>query len=254
MLEINDLHFRYTKRSPEVLCGIDLQLGKGEIGVLLGKNGAGKSTLFKTILGIEKPSSGSILLDRLPLCAVSARERARHIAYVPQNVSFGTLSVFDTVLTGRISHFGLRAAKEDLAAVSRTLEAMGLSSFADRPADRLSGGEKQKVAIARALVGDPELIVFDEPTGNLDLANERLLIDEAKRLAKQSGISVLCSLHDLNEAIELGDRFFFMKNGVIRFSGGKELFNEKVIEEIFGIRVKVYRPDNRTIITGGVLL
>ncbi|MDO5445096.1 MAG: ABC transporter ATP-binding protein [Eubacteriales bacterium] len=251
MLEIKNLHFRYSKQLPEVLCGIDLTLEKGEIGILLGKNGAGKSTLFKTILGIERPSSGSVELNSVLLNSVSPAQRAKYIAYVPQNVTFGDLSVFDTVMTGRISYFGVKAGKEDYDAVRAALDEMGLSGFADRSADRLSGGEKQKVAIARAIVGNPRLIIFDEPTGNLDLANERLLIEEAEKLAKTYGISILCSLHDLNEAAELGDKFFFMKDGAIRYAGGKELFTEDVIEDIYGVRVRVNHIGNQILITGG---
>ena len=254
MLEIRDLHFRYSKRSPEVLCGIDLVLGKGEIGILLGKNGAGKSTLFKIMLGIEKPVSGNMELNSVSLNSISSTERSKHIAYVPQNISFGDLSVFDTVMTGRISYFGLRAGNEDHIAVKQTLDEMGLSDLADRSADRLSGGEKQKVAIARAIVGSPQLIIFDEPSGNLDLANERLLINEAKKLAKVHGISILCSLHDLNEAAELGDKFFFMKDGIIRYDGGKEFFTEAVIKDIYGVRIKVNHLENQIIITGGTTL
>ncbi len=252
MLEIKDLHFRYSGRSPEVLRGIGLSLGKGEIGILLGRNGAGKSTLFKTMLGIEKPTSGAVELDSAPLDRMNAAERAKHIAYVPQNVTFGDLTVFDTVMTGRISRFGLRAGKDDHEAVKKTLGEMGLDPLADRSADRLSGGEKQKVAIARAIVGEPQLIIFDEPTGNLDLANERLLIDEAKKLAKVYGISILCSLHNLNEAAELGDRFFFMKDGEIKYAGGAELFTEAVIEDIYGVRVNVNHLGEQIVITGGM--
>lgn len=254
MLEVRNLRFRYSGHAPEVLRGIDFTLEKGEIGILLGKNGAGKTTMFKTMLGIIKPSSGSVVLNSVLLNSISSAERAKRIAYVPQNVSFGDLSVFDTVLTGRISYFGLRAGREDYEAVKKTLEEMGISALADRSADRLSGGEKQKVAIARAVVGDPQLIIFDEPTGNLDLANERLLMEEARKLAKERGISILCSLHDLNEAAELGDRFLFMKDGVIQYAGGKELFTEEVIEDIYGVRIKVLHLESRIIITGGMSL
>ena len=250
MLEINKLHFGYSRRAPEVLRGVSLTLGKGEIGILLGKNGAGKSTLFKNLLGIEKPASGSVTLDGIPLLSVSARERAGYVSYVPQNVTFGGLTVFDTVLTGRISRFGLRAGEADMKAVRETLDEMGLSHMKDRSADRLSGGEKQKVAIARAIAGEPRLVIFDEPSGNLDLANERLLADETRKLAHERGISVLCALHDLSEAACLGDRFFFMKDGVIRYAGGAECFTEEVIPDIYGVDVKIIRLDGRMIITG----
>ena len=101
MLEIRDLRFRYGKRAPLVLDGASLELKDGEIGILLGRNGSGKTTLFKTILGIEKPQSGQIRFDGKDLLRMSRRERARHIAYVPQDIQFGALSVYDTVLMGR---------------------------------------------------------------------------------------------------------------------------------------------------------
>lgn len=251
MLEIKDLHFRYGKRSPEVLRGVDLSLNNGEIGIVLGRNGAGKSTLFKTVLGVERPSSGSVLLNAVSVYSMPAGEKAKHIAYVPQNVSFGDLSVFDTVLTGRLPYFGVRPGKEDRDMAADVLHEMGLTELSACSADRLSGGEKQKVAIARAIVGNPDLIIFDEPTGNLDLANERLMMEQAERLASDRGISVLCSLHDLNEALSLGTRFFFMKDGVICYAGKKELFNESVIEDVFGVRMKAVDIDGQLVIIGG---
>lgn len=250
MLEINNLHVRYGKRSPEVLRGVDLSLADGEIGILLGRNGAGKSTLFKAVLGERKPESGSILLNEVPVASMSAREKAKHIAVVPQNVSFGDLSVFDSVLTGRLPYFGIHPGKADSDAVLKVLKEMGLTELSGCSAEKLSGGEKQKVAIARAIVGDPDLIIFDEPTGNLDLANERLLLNQAERLAAERGITVLCALHDLNEAIALGDKFFFLKDGKIRYSGGKELFTEEVIEDTFGVKTKVLEMDGRFIVKG----
>lgn len=249
-LRIKDLRFSYSHRPPEVLRGADLSLDRGEIGVLLGKNGAGKSTLFKTVLGIEKAASGTVSLCGEPLSEMPPLERAKRIAYVPQDVSFGDLSVFDTVMTGRLSGFGFAPGREDYAAVSRVLFDMGLMSLSDRSADRLSGGEKQKVAVARAIAGDPSLIIFDEPTGNLDLANEHMLIGEMKQLSRVYGITVLCSLHDLNEALEIGDRFFFMKDGVIACSGGKELFSESVIENVFGVKTEIVRAGDRLLVVG----
>lgn len=258
MFEIHNLLFRYNRRSPEVLRGIHLELQPGEIGILLGRNGAGKSTLFQNIIGIEKPLSGDILLNGKSILGMRIPQRAKQIAYVPQTVNFGDLTVFDTVLTGRLAHFGLHAGQEDIRATEQVLDEMGLTDFAHRSADRLSGGEKQKVAIARAIVGEPELIVFDEPTGNLDLANERLLMEESRRLAKERGIAILCSLHGLNEALELGDRFYFMKDGIIRYNGGKDIFTEDVIADVFGVQVKIVSLETdqgtQNIITGGTIV
>ena len=251
MLEIQNLRFRYSRRSPMVLDGVNLTLRDGEIGILLGKNGSGKTTLFKNILGIQKPESGSIRFDGEELLKLSRRERARRIAYVPQSIHFGALSVFDTVLKGRVSYFGYKAGKEDETAVEAILRDMKLETYAARNVEQLSGGERQKIAIARALAQEPRLLIFDEPTGNLDIANEQLIIDEARRAAREKGIAILTSLHDLNQALDLGDRFFFMKNGKIAHAGGAEIVTEEVIRETFDAEVRIAQIEGKKIIING---
>jgi iron complex transport system ATP-binding protein len=251
MLKIKDLHFRYSANAAPVLKGASLELRQGEVGILLGKNGSGKTTLFKNILGIEKPKSGSIEFDEENLLKMNRRERARRIAYVPQDIHFGALTVFDSILMGRVSYFGLKASLDDYMAVEKIIADMGLSSFAHRNVDELSGGERQKIAIARAMAQEPKLMVFDEPTGNLDIANEQLIIEEAKRLARQKNIGILSSLHDLNQALYFGDKFFFLKDGVVKYAGGKEIVTEEVIKDIFDIAVKIVQINNQKVILGG---
>lgn len=248
MLEIKNITFRYNLRAPLILDNINLTLEKGEIGILLGKNGSGKTTLFKNILGIEKPESGSISYDGKDLLRLSRRERAGYIAYVPQDIQFGDLTVYDTVLMGRMAYFGLRAGKEDEKITEEVLNDMGLTELASRNANELSGGERQKIAIARALVQEPKLLIFDEPTGNLDIANEQLILKEAKKVAKEKGIGILTSLHDLNQALDLGTKFFFIKEGKIVYSGGPEIVTKEVIKEIFNADVEIIEHDGRSII------
>lgn len=249
MLKVENVTFRYT--GEPVLKQASLELEQGQIGIVLGKNGSGKTTLFKNILGIEKPQSGAISFNGENLLKMSVRERARRIAYVPQHIHFGDLTVFDSVLMGRVSYFGMKAGREDYEAVEKLLRDMGLSDFASRSAEALSGGEKQKIAIARAMAQEPKLMVFDEPTGNLDIANEQLIIQEAKRLAREKNISILSSLHDLNQALYFGDKFFFLKDGAVKYAGGKETFTEEVIRDIFDITVKIVEINNQTVILGG---
>ena len=253
MLNIKDLTFRYSRKSPAVLDSLNLSLKDGETGVLLGKNGSGKTTLFKTILGFEKPESGRIEFNGKNLLKMSRRERAEQIAYVPQDIQFGGLTVFDTVLLGRLPYFGLKASKEDEEITMRILNEMGISDLIARNTEELSGGERQKVAIARALVQEPELLVFDEPTGNLDIANEQLILKEIIRVAKEKGVGVLTSLHDLNQALSIGDVFFFMKEGKIRYSGDSAAVTEQVINEIYDADVNIIEHKGRKIIINGGL-
>ena len=251
MLKVENLRFRYGSHGTPVLRGVNLELEQGQIGILLGKNGYGKTTLFKNILGIHSPGGGSIRFDGEDLLKMPRRERARRIAYVPQDIHFGALSVFDSILMGRISYFGLKAGPEDYEAVEKIVREMGLEAFAQRNVEELSGGERQKVAIARAMAQEPKLMVFDEPTGNLDIANEQLIMSEAKKLAREKHIGILSSLHDLNQALFFGDRFFFLKDGVVKYAGGPECINEAVIRDVFDVDVRIAQLDGQKIILGG---
>ena len=247
MLKVENLTFGYSKHIP-VLRGATLELEQGQVGILLGKNGCGKTTLFKNLLSIEKPESGSVTFLGENLLKMNRRERARRIAYVPQHIHFGDLSVFDSVLMGRVSYFGMQAGQEDYRAVEKILEDMGLTEFAGRSAEALSGGEKQKIAIARAIAQEPKLMVFDEPTGNLDLANEQLIMQEAKKLAREKNISILSSLHDLNQALYFGDKFFLMRDGVVKYAGGREVITPETVKEIFDVDVQIKQIDGRWVV------
>lgn len=251
MLSVENLTFRYSRQGAPVLNGVNLELKQGEIGILLGKNGSGKTTCFKNILGILSPSGGSIRFDGEDLLKMPRRERARRIAYVPQDIHFGALSVFDSILMGRVSYFGLKASHEDYLAAERIMVEMHLEDFAQRNVEELSGGERQKIAIARAMAQEPKLMVFDEPTGNLDIANEQLIIEEAKKLAKEKNIAILSSLHVLNQAMYFGDKFFFLKNGVVAHAGGQEVIRENVIKDIFDINVRIVEIEKQKVILGG---
>ena len=251
MLKAENLHFSYSKRGREVLRGLDLELPSGKVGILLGKNGCGKTTLFKTLLGIEKSTAGTVSFEGKELNRLGPRERAKLVAYVPQHIHFGNLSVYDSILMGRVSYFGSKAGEEDRAKVDAIICEMGLEPFAERNAEELSGGEKQKIAIARALAQEPKLLIFDEPTGNLDMANEQLIIREARRLSTERGITVLSSLHDLNQALQMGDCFYLMVDGIIQYAGDSGILTPEHIREIFDVDIRVLDVEGEKIIVGG---
>lgn len=238
MLEIKGLSFAYENDRP-VLKGVDMALEDGQVGILLGRNGAGKSTLLKIITGVLKPSGGSVFFNGQDLLAMTRRERAALVAYVPQQIDFGDLTVYQTVLTGRVSYYSIKPSKSDLDVVERVLSEMDLSSVSCRNVQELSGGERQKVAIARALAQEPKVLVFDEPTGNLDIANELLIIKEAKKIACSKNITVFSSIHDLNQAMYFGDKFFFMKDGSIKYSGNSEVFSPEIIGDVYGVEASL---------------
>ncbi len=251
MIEADKLVFSYGKRQAPVLKNVSFKLDNGEIAILLGKNGAGKTTLFKTLLGIYKLQSGKILFDGEDITRLSITERAKRIAYVPQHIHFGELSVYEAILTGRIAHFGFRVNKQDMEIVDSIIDEMKLNDYAHRNAEKLSGGEKQKVAIARALAQNPQMLVLDEPTGNLDVFNEDLIIEEVKKVVRNKNIAVLSSMHDLNQALYMGDKFLFLNNGEIQYSGDEQIITTEVIKEVYGINSKIIELDDKKVILGG---
>lgn len=250
MITCTHLSTRYGKNNPDVLQDVSFLLEKGKVGVLLGSNGAGKSTLLKCILG-ELRYQGEILVDGQSHKALKPKQRAALIAYVPQNLSFAPSSVFDAVMMGRIPHFAFAPSKEDEEIVWSTLGDLGMEELALRNVLELSGGERQKVAIARAMVQQAKVLLFDEPTSNLDIAAEHAVVEMVESIAKEKSLTVLLSMHDLNLALEVGDTFAFLKDGRIIAQGDEDIVNEKTIAEAFGIIARRVSVDNKGFIVYG---
>ncbi len=248
MLSLNNISFSYEKHSKPILSRVDLQLEEGKIGVLLGPNGVGKSTIIKIISGLFKPKTGEVFLGEMNLRTTKNKERAKLVAYVPQNVEFSSLSVLDSVLLGRLPYFYSFPCAHDKEKAEKAIEDVGLTKLKDRPANSLSGGEKQLVAIARALVSSPKLLLLDEPTANLDLKHQKMILSLLKKIAKERNLTILLTLHDISEAFYVGDKFFFLKDGKIISSGDSSTITEKKIKETYDVDVKLLKENDELII------
>jgi iron complex transport system ATP-binding protein len=237
-LDVNSLQFAYNGRS--VLEQLDFQLAPGEIMAVLGVNGAGKSTLLKCINRILRPE-GRVVLAGKDLANMSAGDLARRFGYVPQHANGESLTVFDAVLLGRKPHIKWNARKYDLQVVERVLLMMELGELAQRPVDRLSGGERQKVLIARALAQEPAVLLLDEPTSSLDLRNQIQVMNLVARVVREEGISALVSIHDINLALQYADLHLFLKAGRIHALSRMEEVTPEMVQDVYGVKVIIHR-------------
>ncbi|HQJ87477.1 MAG TPA: ABC transporter ATP-binding protein [Methanoregulaceae archaeon] len=234
-LSIEDLTFFYRNR--EVLHEIAFAIGHCEIVAILGPNGVGKTTLLKCLNRILQPREGVVYLDGQNLFRLEGREIARNIGYVPQRIETGRLTAFDAVLLGRKPHIGWNLSEQDLKKVDAVFRRLSMEHLRLAYIDEMSGGELQKVAIARALVQEPRILLLDEPTSNLDLRNQVSILSTIARIVTEHGISAVMTMHDLNHAIRYADRFIFLKDGRIHAHGGPETITSKTIEEVYGLPV-----------------
>lgn len=246
-LEVRSLHFAYDHQV--VLTDLDFQVTAGELCALLGNNGVGKSTLLKCLLGILKPQEGRVLLDGRDTASLDRLQVARRMAYVAQQVSsVERLTVFDVVLMGRRPHITWAVRDRDLQVVHEVIEQLGLEAFVLRPIDRLSGGELQKVLIARALAQGPSVLVLDEPTSNLDLRNQLEVMRTVRHAVEQRGIAALMAIHDINLALRFATHFILLKEGGILANGGPEIITPESIRETYGVPASVERVDGHMMV------
>lgn len=237
ILELKNIEFSYN--GFPVLRGIEFAVREGEIISILGVNGAGKSTLLKCINGILKPQKGEIFIDHTNIKRTSRTEIAKALALVPQRSEQSFITVFDAVLLGRKPYIKWDVTKNDIEITERVLSILGLKKLSLRYINELSGGEFQKVVIARALVQQPKVILLDEPTNNLDPKNQFEVMDIIKKISKRKGISSIIVMHNINLALRLSDRFILLKEGKVFAEGGLEIITKDNIEKVYGVPVTV---------------
>lgn len=222
--------------------GINLALSGGSITCLMGPNGVGKTTLFKTVLGILRPLRGRILIDGHDIAALRPDRIARHVAHVPQAYQGDpSHTVIDIVVMGRTARLGLFATpgRDDYAAARRMLEALGIADLADRSADRVSGGQRQLMLIARALAQETDVIIMDEPTASLDLGNRFGLLAQIRALAAR-GLSLLVSTHEPEHAFAIADQVVLLGRGQpVEIGAVDAILTADRLRRLYGIELAI---------------
>ncbi|MBN1165930.1 MAG: ABC transporter ATP-binding protein [Methanospirillaceae archaeon] len=234
-IQVSDLCVSYG--SFRVLKDVNCSLENSEILCVIGPNGSGKSTLVKALAGILTPDSGTIIINGSDADTISGYERGRTIGYVPQDFSYLTsATVLELVLLGRRPHVSWSLSETDLAIVYSALEQLGILGMAQKNITALSGGERQKVFIARALAQEPELFLFDEPTSALDIRHQIDVFEMMRDLVRHKGRSVLVVVHDLNFAYHYSDRVILMDEGSIVATGPPDqVMTHDLIESVYHV-------------------
>ena len=238
-LKVKNVEFSYA--SVPILKDICIELAASEMLGVVGPNGAGKSTLLRCIDRILKPQRGSILLDEREIKKMSMIELAKKLGYIPQSTAqVFPATVFDTVLLGRRPHVGWRSGEKDRKKVLKALQMLNIEKFAMRDINELSGGQQQKVFIARALTQEPDVLLFDEPTSNLDIKHQLEVMEIIKSIVREKEISAIMAIHDLNLASRYADRIIMMNGGEI-FSAGDSVsvLTPESIKQVYGVEAEV---------------
>ncbi len=239
MIQIRNLRKSYG--SNHVLHGIDLDVKAGEFVVMLGLSGAGKSTLLRCMNGLAKADTGSLQVGGIDLQAkYSRRDLSQQAAMVFQHHNLvPRLSVRKNVLTGRLGQLGTLASiaqlfrASDLALADECLERVGLAHKADERTESLSGGQMQRVGIARALAQQPKVILADEPVASLDPKTARSVLQYLRDATRGLGIAVVCNLHQVDYAREFGDRVVGLSQGRLAFDGRPQELDERALAAIY---------------------
>ena len=242
MLEVKSLSFAY-RCGRQILEDVSFSVPGGACLAVLGNNGAGKSTLLSCLAGLLRPRTGRVLVDGEDLLAMDAGRAARTVALVSQFAPASRLTVYDMVLLGRKPYLKWDFTAADRALTEEALARLDLSGLALRYADRLSGGEGQKVQLARALVQQPKLLLLDEPTSSLDLRSQYEVLGLVSQLCRERGLTAVAVLHDLNLALRFCHRFLLLHGGRVYAQGDASVVSPRAIREVYGMEAAVRRVD-----------
>jgi len=241
ILEVKNGYFGYTKDNT-ILKNISFTLGEKEIMTILGQNGSGKTTILKCVIGILKWQQGYMVIDRKPLALLQKSREQFNIGYVPQahNLTF-PYTVREVVTMGRARHIGLFSvpSKRDRLFVDQAMEEVGIGYMRDDLCTQLSGGQLQLVYIARALAGEPKVLILDEPESHLDFRNQLMILNLIKKLIKERNISCIINTHNPENALRISDTTLLLGRDSYMFGKTGDIITEENVRDYFNISVKI---------------
>ena len=244
MMEIKNLSYHY-KGYPQVLNDVSFDIEPGKFLAILGNNGVGKSTLLKCFNHILKPDAGEVLLDGQNLLKMLGREVAKQVAFVSQSVPSTQMTVHDVVMLGRRPYMKWGFTPEDHAIVHEAMDRLGLNAMRGRFLGQLSGGEKQKVMLARALAQQPKALLLDEPTSALDIQNQYQVLKIVRDICHKDNMVAVVVIHDLNLALRFCDHFLLLKDGKVYRHGDRSILDSTALKEVYGVDAKVVEIEGR---------
>jgi len=248
MIEVKNISYSYGHNQHLTIKDISFDVNPGECVGILGTNGSGKSTLITCLNRIRIPKTGSVYINKQDIFKMSRTETAKRVSYVAQESEASQVTVFDSVLLGRKPYIKWAISQEDIDICNHTIEQIGMADYKLRYINRLSGGERQKAMLARALVQQPKLMLLDEPTSNLDPKNQYEMMALVKKLAAERSIGVIVVLHDVSLALRYCDKFLFMQRGSIYKYGDESIITEKTINDVYDIDSTITEVNGRKIV------
>ncbi|MEA1968123.1 MAG: ABC transporter ATP-binding protein [Thermodesulfobacteriota bacterium] len=246
ILKVDDLTFKYNSHT--TLRDVSFTVQRGEITVILGPNGVGKTTLLKCINSILSPLKGDVFINGDNTRKLNTMAIARQMSYVSQQSQAARMTAFDAILMGRRPHIRWRVSDDDIKKVDAAVKRLGLGHLAMKYTDQMSGGELQKVSIARALVQQTDLLLLDEPTSSLDMRNQAEILSLIKRVVKEHNVAAVMTMHDLNTALRYADKYIFLRNGSIFGAGDVKEICSKMVEAVYGISVEILHHNGNPVI------
>ena len=234
MIEVNNLSYHYHG-GKDVLKDVSFTLEQGQFLAILGNNGVGKSTLLKCLNKILRADSGQVLLDGENILQMSNHQVSRRMAFMAQTVPNTQMTVHDVVMLGRRPYMKFGFTEKDHQIVHSAMDRLNLDPLRGRFLNQLSGGERQKVMLARALAQQPKLLLLDEPTSSLDIHNQYQVLQITRDLCREQNLTAMIVIHDLNLALRFCDRFLLLREGEVYRYGGAEIFDADALRDVYGV-------------------